>query len=161
MLALELKSTNNMEDALSQWLVVHDLLLAAGFRGGVFDTDSEVKAFITPRSGDWDSPTSADERKRTEGAYKAFKSLNPRSEGMSSFSVSSLQAAIQAAVHTCAGLKLEVTQVVQVSGVETTRTSEKRWRVFRHGELWAYLERRDVQEWVAFFSRHRRDQRGV
>ena len=150
------KSTSKTDDTLSQWLAVHELLIAAGFEGGVFDEATEVKAFITPRSADWSNPEFAEEKRRGEAAYQAFKALDRSYEGRYNFSMASFQAAISKAVHMCSGLKLQVLQVV-----ETTRTSEKRWRVIRSGELWKYLARGGVQEWKAFFGKHRRENQGV
>ena len=145
------RRATRLDDQLERWLVVHDVLIAAGWPQGIFDSTG-VSELMQRRDPQWDVAPHGMERMRTEATIQALAAAKP---GIKSYSISMgrvSQVVLGYLFPRTNGRAPADLGLCLQSG--TDEGGGVFWVVRRTGTLWEYLECCPEPEWQAFFAGH-------
>ena len=145
------------DEQLELWLVVNDVLIAAGWARGVFDT-GKVSEFMQSRDPTWTAAPHAAERARSEATIRALdgvKHIKPYN-----ISMRGVNEAIRLYLFPKSNGRAphDLDFCLREGQDEAGGVF---WIVQRSGNLWDYLARCPDPEWHAFFAGHWAKGQGV
>jgi hypothetical protein len=152
------KSTRSGDTQLERWLVINDVLIAAGWPGGVFDAATRVVNLLQSRSPDeWNSQDNASERERSEKVVKALKGVQAAGRPVRCTTYTVSMQRLQSIINSLQGRTQHMSLTLKNLAAEG---ETDQWAVTRTGVLWDMLQTCPEPEWQAFFAGHWESARG-